>query len=117
MKGPKPGSFQHVVSDICIPRMPLGVMPVMILWFLYLTPLLWCPPKNLGPEMQAIRGQQKGASTEKQAISDQLLVSPLAALMNCNPGFITAQLKGFLLKLQIPAVDSVEDLRCQKQWR
>ena len=32
-------------------------------------------------------------------------VGSLAALMNCIPGFNTAQLKEFLLKLQVPAVE------------
>ena len=36
-------------------------------------------------------------------------VGSLAALMNCVPGFNTAQLKEFLLKLQIPAVEEVAD--------
>ena len=60
-------------------------MLVMILWFLYHMPLLQCPPKNLG----------------------QPAVSLLAVLMNCIPGFNTAQLKELLLKLQIPAVEEV----------
>ena len=37
-------------------------------------------------------------------------VGSLTALMNCIPGFNTAQLKEFLLKLQIPAVKEVPGL-------
>ena len=40
-------------------------------------------------------------------------VGSLAALMNCIPGFNTAQLKEFLLKLQIPAIE-VPGLTSQK---
>ena len=41
-------------------------------------------------------------------------ISSLAALMNCIPGFNTAQLNDFLLKLQIPAVEEVPGLTMSK---
>ena len=43
-----------------------------------------------------------------QAIRDHLLF--IGCFMNCIPGFNTAQLKEFLLKLQIPAVEEVPGL-------
>ena len=37
-------------------------------------------------------------------------ISSLVALMNCIPGFKTAEMKELLLKLQIPAVEEVPGL-------
>ena len=55
--------------------------------------------------MQAIRGQEY-----RDAGNNRPAVSWLAALTNCIPGFNTAQLKEFLLKLQIPVVEEVPGL-------
>ena len=46
----------------------------------------------------------------RDADNKGLAVGTLAALMNCIPGFNTAQLKEFLLKLQIPAIEEVSGL-------
>ena len=51
-----------------------------------------------------MRDYYRDAGNKGPAVGSQ------AALMNCIPGFNTAQLKEFLLKLQIPAVEEVPGL-------
>ena len=69
-------------------------------------PPLWCPPKiwvnrDAGNKGPAIRDYYRDAGNKGPAVSS------LAALMICIAGLNTAQLKEFLSKLQIPAVEEV----------